>query len=105
MRRLFVVFLVLCSSAFADESADEGVEAPTTVVCFPTKVLLSKLKNFGEEPLFIGKSLTMPKTATMVYVNKNTGSYTIIEIDKEAGCVISLGTKGHYRFPRLKESL
>lgn len=96
MSRLFVAFLVLlCVNA----SANEGVEAKTSVVCYPNSILLKHLKKFGEEPMVIGKRDGMEDTVTVVYVNKDTGTYTIVEMDTEAGCVISLGEKIKYRFP------
>lgn len=102
MSRLFAVILVMLSFGAL---ASEGTEVELGVVCFPFKTLQSELKKFGEEPMVIGKRSGMNSTYTVVYVNKDTGSYTIVEMDNEAGCVISLGDNVMYRFPKTSSSL
>lgn len=96
MRRLFCAFLVLFSSY---TFAADGVKVEVDIVCYPLETMLKMLKKFGEEPMLIGKRFGMDKVATVVYLNKETGAYTIVEMDAEAGCVISLGKDAFVRYP------
>lgn len=85
---------------------DKPVKVDKEVICFPVKSLLKDLKDkYGEELMIIGKHSAMDDVVTAVYINRETGTYTIIEMDNEAACVISLGTDVHYRFPKLGLSL
>ena len=100
MSRLLLAFLLLsCSTAFAQN----GVKVDIVAVCYTKKTLEEKLKKFGEEPMMIGKRyLSGEETgvATVVYINRSTGTYTIVETDNTASCVISMGTDIMYRYPK-----
>lgn len=98
--RHFLTSLLLCLPLVA--AAGDAVKVDTTIVCYPIDVLLKTLKKVGEEPMVMGVNGVAPKVATVVYVNRETGSYTIVEMDNEAGCIISLGNNVRYRFPQLK---
>jgi hypothetical protein len=98
MSRLFLASLLLYSTAFA-----QGVKVDITAVCYTKQTLEEKLKKFGEEPMIIGKrylSGNETGVATVVYINRTTGSYTIVEMDSTASCVISMGTEVMYRYPK-----
>jgi hypothetical protein len=88
---------VLCITA----SAQKPVESSKKVLCFPLNVMLKDLKDkYGEEPMVMGIEGTMADVGMGLYINKDTGSYTVIEFDKEAACVISVGKNVRYRFPK-----
>ena len=79
----------------------EPVKANKPVYCFPIKTLISNLKNsYGEEPMVMGKHSVMKDVGVSLYVNTQTGTFTMLEFDNEAGCVISSGTDLRYRFPK-----
>lgn len=81
--------------------AQKPVETNKKIVCFPVKVLMKDLKDkYGEEPMVMGTTSNMSEVAMALYLNKETGSYTIIEFDTEAACVISVGKDVRYRFPK-----
>jgi hypothetical protein len=88
---------VLCITA----SAQKPIESSKKVVCYPLNVMLKDLKDkYGEEPMVMGIEGTMADVGMGLYINKDTGSYTVIEFDKEAACVISVGKNVRYRFPK-----
>lgn len=90
--------VLLCLSLSAHS---QGVKVDRSVLCFPIKPLLKDLREkYREEPMIIGKTSGVDKVVTAFYVNLETGSYTVIEMDDEAGCVISIGTQVHYRMPK-----
>lgn len=75
--RHFLTSLLLCLPLVA--TAGDAVKVDTTIVCYPIDVLLKTLKKVGEEPMVMGVNGVAPKVATVVYVNRETGSYTIVE--------------------------
>jgi hypothetical protein len=97
---MFKYFIAAAVALAASTSYAEAVKTDKPVVCFPIKTLLKDLKNkYGEEPMVVGKTAKMEGVATAVYVNPETGTFTVVEMDDEAGCVVSLGTQIRYRFP------
>jgi len=96
-------YLIALSLALtcAASYAQKPVETNKKIVCFPVNVLLKDLKDkHGEEPMVLGVTSNMKDVAIGVYINKETGSYTVIEFDSQAACVISVGTDVRYRFPK-----
>ena len=97
MTKLLVALALFISMS----SHAQGVKTEKPIMCFPLKTLLKDLKNkYREEPMIVGKTSGVNKVVTAFYVNLETGSYTVIEMDDEAGCVISVGTEVHYRIPK-----
>ena len=77
---------------FAQDVATVSVE----LKCFVFKELSAKLVNeFNETPVIIGKSDSEPGVYTMIFVNLDTQSYTIVETNGQAGCIT--GTGKHIR--------
>lgn len=94
-----IVALLLTISCTA--YAGKMVEADKPIMCFDTPTFLKQIKSkYGEEPMIIGKTTGVKDVATAVYINRDTGSFTVVEIDNEAACVISVGTEVRYRFPK-----
>lgn len=56
-------------------------------------------EKYGEEPMVMGVEGTMEDVGMGVYINRETGSYTVVEFDREAACVLSFGKNVRYRFP------
>jgi hypothetical protein len=106
MRKLavgLVAVLIACSS-YA-EVPKKGIKVEKSVTCFPIKVLLDNLKKkYQEEPMIFGMSSTMEDVVMGVYINRDNGSYTVIEFDEEVGCIVSVGDRVRYRFPKLGSS-
>lgn len=87
---------------FAIAANAEPAKANKPVYCFPIKTLVVDLKNkYGEEPMMLGKHGIMKDVGVSLYVNAQTGTFTMLEFDNEAGCVISSGTDLRYRLPKI----
>ena len=79
----------------------DSVMVKTEIPCFPIKILLTSLKNkFGEEPMVMGESSLEEGVTTVVFVNQQTGTYTVVEMGEGIGCILSTGSKVKYRFPK-----
>lgn len=92
-----VILAMLCVAA----TAQKPVESTKKVVCFPLNVLLKDLKDkYGEEPMVLGITSNMDDVGMGLYINRDTGSYTVVEFDREAACVVSVGKNVRYRFPK-----
>lgn len=102
MRRLTVALtLFLVQLAYAKER----IAIPTNIYCFKAEVLLKDLKDdYGEEPIVIGKSDIDKDATTMMFVNQQTGSFTVITVGNGIGCVLDTGNTVRYRMPKLLEN-
>lgn len=101
MHKLLIA-LTLILAATNSSAADKPVRAEKSIVCYPIKQFLKDIRTkYGEEAMIIGEEGTMEEVGMAVYINKENGSYTVIEFDKEAACVISVGKNVRYRFPKL----
>jgi hypothetical protein len=107
MRTLaLAVLLGFSLVAHAAPKPPKAVKAEKAVVCFPIKTLLKDLYNkYGEEPMVVGVDGNMEEVGMALYVNRETGSYTVIEFDSEAGCILSVGRNVRYRFPKVNNML
>lgn len=66
----------------------------------PTAKLLEDLASkYNETPISVGKHGILDGVATVIYANLENGSYTVIEIDKTIGCVLSIGTDFKFKLP------
>jgi hypothetical protein len=101
MRGLILILFLLLTNAHAKERT----VITTKVTCFKLEKLVDQLKdNYGEEPIFMGKSELENNTVTMMFVNQNTGSYTVVGMGKDVGCVLDTGNKMQYRMPKVLEN-
>lgn len=107
MRTLaLAVLLGFSLVAHAAPKTPKAVKTEKSIVCFPIKTLLKDLNDkYGEEPMVVGVEGTMDDVAMALYINRETGSYTVIEFDNEAGCIISVGRNVRYRFPKVNNVL
>lgn len=96
-----IIAAALALAAISSSANDKPVRADKTVVCYPIKQFLKDIKTkYGEEAMIIGEEGTMAEVGMAVYINKENGSYTVFEFDKEAACVLSIGKNVRYRFPK-----
>jgi hypothetical protein len=105
---MFKLLIALALSLFVTVTfaRDKGVKTDKPVMCFPVKNFLKDLKDkYGEEPMLVGATTNMDDVGVSVYINKDTGTYTIFEFDTEAACVLSVGKNIRYRLPKLGMSL
>jgi len=85
--------------------ADDHVVVPTNVHCFKQEILYKQLRDrFEEQPVFMGKSLLEEEVSTVLYVNQQTGTYTLIQAGHGAACVLDTGNNMRYRIPKALEN-
>ena len=98
MTKLIIgLFLAISVGAHA-----QGVRVEKPILCFETKQFLKEIKEkYQEEPMIIGKTTGVKGVVTAWYINSTTGSFTVVEMDDEDTCIISVGTSAYYRVPKL----
>ena len=100
---LILALLIACSAQALPQKTKPktaGTKINKPVLCFPLKSLLDDItNNYQEEAMIMGVNGYLNGIGMAVYVNRETGSYTIIEFDSEIACVLSTGGELHYRFP------
>ena len=90
MRHLFAILLLTISSTVLSQSA-ETVSKP--VHCFPLSIVVDMLsKDFGESVIFQGRN-TLTGADVALAENPDTGSWTMIEYDKEVACILATGRR------------
>jgi hypothetical protein len=93
--------LITVAMSLAMTASAAPVISDKKVACFPLKQLVSiLLDRYGEEPMLFGVSERNEDIGVGVYINKQTGTYTIIEFNKDAACVLSVGQNIQYRYPQ-----
>jgi len=86
-------------------AADDHVIVTNDVHCFKKDVMLSQLRNqFEEEPIFVGKSGIEQGATLVIYVNQQTGTYTVLTMGSGVACVLDAGNNTRYRMPRALEN-
>ena len=99
MFKKLLILLCLVQAAYAAP----GIQTEKPILCFPVKAFLKEIKEkYDEEPMIIGKTSNVKGVITALYINQEVGSFTVVEMDNEAACVISVGTDVRYRFPKSK---
>lgn len=84
MKPLLAAVLLTPVLAFA-----APVTIQVTVVCDNTRPLLDNLeKQYGERPLWIGKSDT---TGVVLVANPETRGWTIVQYNEKVACVLTSG--------------
>jgi hypothetical protein len=84
----------------SDAMAGKPIITSKKIACFPITQLLSALRDrYGEEPMLFGITEKNDEVGVGVYINKDIGTYTIIEFTKDAACIISVGKDIQYRYP------
>jgi len=102
MRRLALSLLLLSFQAFAEDH----VVVSTDVHCFKKDIIYKQLRDrFEEQPVFMGKSAIEEQVSTVLYVNQQTGTYTLLQVGSGVACVLDTGNNMRYRLPKTLEKL
>jgi hypothetical protein len=97
MKKLLAVFAAIFainSPVFAqtaqEKQRDNVYNKP--VLCYPAVDLLAAIQeNFKEETAFVVSHEYSAETLVAMFVNTETGTYTIIEFNSEMACVLASG--------------
>ena len=88
MKKLIALVLMASCIAFA-LAQSTAVEINKKVVCDDTKSLLDTLLNeYQESPVWAG---TDEKSKYSLLINQETGTWTIIQFDKNTTCILGVG--------------
>ncbi len=94
--RYGLIFLLLVSGLVM---ADDPVVVDKKVVCNWTKPLLENLsKKHREEPIWLGQSSAEGRYT--LFVNPDTGAWTLVQFNNEIACVIGAGERNQKIAPR-----
>jgi hypothetical protein len=86
LNKLLIVLALLIPAAHAQEP----VKVEKTIVCAGTEQILNNLtKNYKEVPLWGGH---LPKSNVAVFVNAETKTWTLVQWNESAACIIDTGT-------------
>lgn len=92
MKKLFLaLFVMVPLLTFAKE--DNGNIYNKQVQCFAVETLLYTIDTQFKETVvfFYPNKITKGKSEIVMFSNKETGSWTLIEIEKSLGCVLAVG--------------
>ena len=101
--RYFVLLLTLF--ALSALAADDHVVVTNDIHCFKKDVMINQLRSqFDEEPIVIGKSGIEKGATLVIYVNQQTGTYTVLTTGSGVACVLDAGNNIRYRMPKALEN-
>jgi len=101
MRCLALLLTMFALSA----QADDHVIVTNDIHCFKKEVIIGQLREqFEEEPIFVGKSGIEQGATLVIYVNQQTGTYTVLTTGSGVACVLDAGNNIRYRMPRVLEN-
>lgn len=95
MKNITVAFLFCLISTIANaQIGPEFRQIPKTVICGPFETILKGLtdKDIDEKPIWVGQDESK-NSSYIVFVNKTTGAFTIVQLGKEIGCILGIGYK------------
>jgi len=85
--------------------ADDHVVVSNDIHCFKQEVIIGQLRTqFNEEPIVVGKSGIEKGATLMIYVNQQTGTFTVLTVGSGVACVLDAGDNIRYRMPRALEN-
>jgi hypothetical protein len=89
MKKLIILFFAALLIVVAIAQATP-VEKRKNVICDDTKTLYNELVNgeYAERPVWGGDS---EKSQFVLLVNKETGTWTLIEFVKDTSCILGVG--------------
>ena len=93
MKKLLLAIFIMVPILTAAKE-DKGNIYTKQVQCFPTEILLNTIQTEFKESVvfFYSNEITKGKTQIIMFSNKDTGSWTLIEMNKILGCVLAAGT-------------
>lgn len=98
MKYFLLALLIPLACNAADES--ESVVVSTDIVCYKLERLVDTLiHKYKEDPIFLGKSLVEKDAYIAMYVNKEFGTYTVVQAGNGVGCILDSGKNVKYRMP------
>lgn len=90
MKKLIIALLFFPLAAFADTP----FQSAKPVFCSSLVKIVSGLSDkFGESPVWQGQDADS-KTTIMLFLNKKTGTWTLIEATSNLACILSTGKNG-----------
>jgi hypothetical protein len=87
MKLLFAAMIFLG----VDVSAGETLNKP--VMCAALQTVQDKMKEFGESVIWTAPSI-LEESDYAFYGNRETGSWTLVQIIKGVGCLVAFGEAG-----------
>jgi hypothetical protein len=91
MKHILAAFLFCSISTIANANDESFFQTNKPVLCGDTATVFKSLdKNFQEYPAWVGKD-GANESRYSLFVNKKTGSWTLIQFTKDLACVIGLG--------------
>jgi hypothetical protein len=91
MHKLFLVLLMLASPAFAQKKINKEI------TCYATEAALRiLLEEFEEKPVWMGKT-DNDKNNYMLLVNSSTQTWTLLQLNRDASCIIGTGEKFSFK--------
>jgi len=92
MKKIFLlIFVLIPLLATAKEKKVDSYSKQ--VQCFPTETLLYAMENQFKESVvfFYTNKITQGKTQIVMFSSRETGTWTLIEMNKSLGCVLAAG--------------
>lgn len=98
MKKLLVSLLILPVIAFSQTSSDKIEKIPLEGYCMSGSQLKEVIRNYKEIPVLIMQAHRLQKNGettkhdTVLFLNPQTGTWTLFEEHKEKGyCVVAVG--------------
>jgi hypothetical protein len=104
MKKLITILVLLMCTASA-MAQSTAIEVKKSIVCDDTKKIYNELVNgeYAESPAWGGEA---DKTKFILLINKTTGTWTLIEFNKNLSCILGVGEGSHIMdFEKKKQSL
>lgn len=96
MKNLLVALvLILPLSVFAQQE-DIFFESQMKMICGETKVVLPRLAEYSEKPIFIGTEANGIVYSVWHNAKTNTFTSTKTSADKKYTCIVAVGTSAQY---------
>lgn len=84
-------FLLLLLFVSGHVSSKEAETLTFTALCDNTDKLVSKIKEYKETPMIIGKAFDRANSTMTLWVNTKTGSWTLLSTKEKLSCIIGIG--------------
>jgi len=95
MRTLALAFLLCLTGSIANAQAFQ-IQKP--VICDDVKKVIETIsKSFEETPMWLAKDQN-DSTRYSLFVNKKTGSWTLIQFTSTVACILGVGEDSKFMF-------
>lgn len=101
---LTVIFLFFAFGAANAQIGPQFRQIPKNILCGPVEILFTALtdKDIKENPIWLGKDES-EKSDYALFVNTDTGAFTLIQFGKEWGCILGIGYKSESFKPKYNQ--